>query len=140
MAMAKLMEPWVVALISAIASGSVTIIGAVYWFGRNSVTVADLHELRDLAIKHRDELKVEIAAERREVGEGLHALRERINNVDLDLAKNYVRRESWHQAMNQLQTQLQAADKAAEERMMRLEGKLDRLAERMAEASARGRP
>lgn len=121
------MESWAIALVSSVASGSITIIGAVYWFGRNTVTLADLHELRDLAIKHRDEIKDEMATERRIVGEGMLGLRQKINDVELDMAKNYVRRESWHQAMNQLQTQLSAADKAAEERILRVENKLDTL-------------
>lgn len=128
---AGLMEPWVVALISSIASGCLTVVGAVYWFGRNSVTIGDLHELRDLAIAHRDELKEEIARERREVGEGLSALREKINMVELEAAKVYVRRESWHQAMNQLQENIGKSDQAAEQRMLRIEEKIDRLADRI---------
>jgi len=128
---AVLMESWVIALISAVASGSITVIGAVYWFGRNSVTISDLHELRDLAIAHRDELKEEIARERRDVGEGLSALREKINLVELEAAKNYVRRESWHQAMNQLQETFGQSDRAAEQRMLRIEEKIDRLTERV---------
>lgn len=90
-------------------------------------------------ISHRDEVKDEMAADRRIVGEALQALRQKINDVELEGAKNYVRRESWHQAMNQLQTQLQAADKAAEERVLRIESKLDRLTERISEPSQRGR-
>lgn len=125
------METWIVALISAIASGSITVVGAVYWFGRNSVTADDLHELRDLAVEHRDELKEELAIERRLIGESLSGLRQKINDVELDGAKTYVRRESWHQAMNQLQAQLVAADKAAEERLLRLENKLDNIADRL---------
>lgn len=123
---AKLMEPWVVALISAIASGGVTVAGAAFYFGRNTVTVADLHSIRD-------ELKAEITTERREVGEGLAALRQKIIDVDLDLAKNYVRRDSWHQAMNGLQESISRSDAASEQRMLRLEEKLDRLGERLAE-------
>jgi hypothetical protein len=36
------MESWITALVSAIASGSVTVIGAAIWFGRNTVTKDDL--------------------------------------------------------------------------------------------------
>lgn len=127
------MEAWVIALVSAVVSGSVTVIGAVYWFGRNTPTIADFHELRDLAIEHRDEIKEEIARERREVGEGLSALRQKINDVELEAAKVYVRRESWHQAMNQLQEKLSKGDEAAEQRMLRMEEKLDRINERLVE-------
>lgn len=126
-----MIESWMVALISAIASGSVTIIGAAYWFGRNSVTVEDLHELRDLAIAHRDELRADIASERREVGEGLKAIRQKVGEVELDLAKNYVRRDSWHQAMNSLQESMSKNDAADQQWKLRIEEKLDRVAERI---------
>lgn len=129
------METWVIALGSSVVSGSFTVLGAAWWFGRNSVTLADLHELRDLAIAHRDELKEELASERRDVGEGLLALREKINLVELEAAKVYVRRESWHQAMNQLQETFGKSDQAAEQRMLRLEEKIDRLADRLANRS-----
>lgn len=143
MVMAALMESWVIAAISAVVGISVTLISTVYWFGRNTVTLPDLHELRDLAIAHRDELKGEIASERRdvgeglntlrrEVGEGLSALRQYIVTVELDLSKNYVRRESWHQAMGQLQETFGKSDAAAEQRMLRLEEKIDRLTDRVA--------
>lgn len=131
MVTAALMESWVIAAISAVVGISVTLISTVYWFGRNTVTLPDLHELRDLAIAHRDELKEEIASERRDVGEGLSALREKINLVELEGAKNYVRRESWHQAMGQLQETFGKSDAAAEQRMLRLEEKIDRLSDRV---------
>lgn len=136
---AALMEPWVIALGSSIASVCFTIIGAVWWVGRNSVTIADLHELRDLAIEHRDELKEEIARERREVGEGFHALREKLNSIELDVAKNYMRRESFHQAMNQLQENIGKSDLADQQWRLRIEEKIDRLSDRMAEHQPRGR-
>lgn len=82
-------------------------------------------------IEYRDEVKAEIAGERRVVGESMAALRQKINDVELESAKVYVRRDSWHQAMNQLQIQLAAGDNAAEERSLRLEGKVDRLYERI---------
>lgn len=125
------MEPWLVALVSAIASGSVTIFGAVYWFGRNSVTKDDLRELRDLAVQHRDELRGDIESERREFGEGLKALRQHIGNVELDIAKNYVRRDTWHHTVNQMQETSSRADAADQQWKLRIEEKLDRLAERI---------
>lgn len=130
---AILMEPWVVALISAIASGSLAVVGAVYWFGRNTPTITDLHELRDLAIKHRDEIKGVIDAERRDVGEGLSAIRQKINDVELEAAKIYVRRDSWHQAMNQLQDNIGKTDLVDQQWRLRLEEKIDRLTERIGE-------
>lgn len=125
MSVASLMEPWIIALVSAIASGCVTVVGAAYWFGRNNVTVPDLHAVRD-------DIKVELAAERREVGEALKAIRQKVTDVEIDLAKNYVRRDSWHQAMGQLQESIGKSDAAAEQRMLRIEEKLDRVIERIA--------
>lgn len=125
------METWVIALVSAVVSGTITVVGAVYWFGRNTPTIADFHELRDLAIKHRDEIKGEIASERRDVYETLSALRQKVNDVELEGAKVYVRRDSWHQAMNQLQTSIGSSDAADQQWKLRIEEKIDRLAERV---------
>ena len=82
-------------------------------------------------IEHRDELKSELATERKLVGETMQALRQKINDVELEAAKIYVRRDSWHQAMNQLQESIGKSDAAAEQRMLRIEEKIDRRAERI---------
>lgn len=135
-----LMEPWVIALASCAFSICGTMIGAVYWFGRNTPTIADLHELRDLAVLHRkeikgdlDKLEDDIVSERRDFGEGLAALRQKINDVELEASKVYVRRESWHLAMNQLQESWGKDDLADQQWKLRIEEKIDRLNERMAE-------
>ena len=133
MQMARLMEPWVIALVSAIASGCITVMGAAYWFGRNNVTVNDLHEIRD-------ELREDLALERREMGEGLKTIRQKATDIEIDIAKNYVRRDSWHQAMQQLQENVSKSDAADQQWKLRIEEKLDRMAERIAEMPAvRGR-
>lgn len=89
-------------------------------------------ELSDDIIKHRDTLKDEMQTERRVVGESMSALRQKINDVELYGANNYVRRDAWDQAMTQLQSQLSSADKVAEQRILRLEAKMDRIIERVA--------
>lgn len=82
-------------------------------------------------IEHRDELREAIDAERRVIQESLLALRQKINEVELDAARNYVRRESWHQAMNALQESASKSDQVIASRMMTLEQKIDRMAERL---------
>lgn len=91
-------------------------------------------------IEYRDEVKAEIAGERRITGESMAALRQKINDVELEAAKVYVRRDSWHQAMNQLQIQLAAGDKAAEERTLRIEAKVDSLLKHILERGSLARP
>lgn len=114
--------------------GSATV--TAFFVGRSTVTITDVHALRDLAIRHRDELKEELSEERRLVGDSLLAIRQKVNDVELEMAKTYMRRESWHMAMNQLQERLGSDDKAMEQRLMRLETKLDGIAERLPRAPA----
>lgn len=118
------MEPWVISLISAVVSGAMTVIGATYWFGRNNVTVADLNRVRD-------ELTEELKAERRDIGEGLAALRQKIVDVEIDTARNYVRRESWHKSIEQLQEGFNREDISTQQWRSRIEEKMDRLSERI---------
>lgn len=139
MADLSLLETWAIPFVSAVAGGAAAFVSAIYWFGRNSVTVNDLHQLRDLAISHRDEIKNLIDSERREVGEGLAALRQKINDVELEAARVYVRRDSWHQAMNQLQDNIGKTDAADQQWRLRIEEKIDRLSERLFGPQQRGR-
>lgn len=82
-------------------------------------------------IEQRDELKAELAMDRRVVGESLAALREKINLVELEGAKHYVRRDSWHQAMNQLQENIGKGDATDQQWKLRIEEKIDRLNDRI---------
>jgi hypothetical protein len=142
MLVARLMEPWLIALISAIASGSVTVIGAAIWFGRNTVTKDDLIASTATMTAGIHELRSEIDSHSREVGETITSLRTHLGNVDRDttakitevelyVRDTFVRRDSWHTAMNQLQERWAAGEKAAEERSLRLEVKLDKIVERL---------
>lgn len=138
----RLMEPWVIALVSAIASGCVTVIGSAYWFGRNNVTKADLDKATEATATEIHSLKTDIEAQGREVGETITALRTHVATIDRDTTKKitevelyvrdtFVRRDSWHTAMNQLQERWAMGEKAAEERSLRLEAKVDKLIERL---------
>lgn len=83
-------------------------------------------------IEQRDELKAELAMDRRVVGESMAALREKINLVELEGAKHYVRRESWHQAMNQLQDSIGKGEQADQQWKLRIEEKIDRMNDKIA--------
>lgn len=136
------METWVIALISAIASGAVTVIGAAIWFGRNTVTKDDLIASTDTMTTEIHALRNEIDVHSREVGETITALRTHVSAIDRDttakitqvelyVRDTFVRRDSWHTAMNQLQERWAAGEKAAEERALRLEAKVDKLVDRL---------
>lgn len=90
---------------------------------------------RDM-VQYRDEVAKVIDADRRAAGEALQALRQKINDVELEGAKTYSRRESFHQAMGQLQESIGKSDQAAEQRMLRIEEKIDRLSDRVARVAA----
>lgn len=133
---ASLMEPWVIALVSAIASGCVTVIGSAYWFGRNNVTKDDLMKATADTANEIHDLRDSVNSHERNVGETVHGIREKIKEVELYVRDTYVRRDSWHQAMNQLQESIGKSDAAAEQRMLRIEEKIDRLGERLVEHPA----
>ena len=59
----------------------------------------------------------------------------KITEVELYIRDTFVRRDSWHQAMNQVQERWSAGEKVAEQRSLRLEGKVDRIFERLANMS-----
>lgn len=136
------MEPWIIALVSAIASGIVTVIGSVFWFGRNTVTKDDLAVATSTTTREIQNLKIEIDSHGREIGETITSLRthvdivdrthaKKITEVELYMRDNFVRRDSWHKAMDQMQAQWAVGEKAAEERALRIEAKVDRIIERL---------
>jgi hypothetical protein len=142
MLVARLMESWVIALVSAIASGAVTVVGAAFYFGRNTVTKADLDKATEATAIEIHSLKGDIDSHSREVGETITSLRTHLGNVDRDttakitevelyVRDTFVRRDSWHTAMNQMQERWAAGERAAEERSLRLEAKLDKIVERL---------
>jgi hypothetical protein len=124
------MESWITALVSAIASGSVTVIGAAIWFGRNTVTKDDLIAATATTTNEIHDLRSEIDAHGRNVGETISGIRQKITEVELYVRDTFVRRDSWHQSMNQLHERWAAGDQLAAERSARLEQKVDRIMER----------
>lgn len=129
---AFVVEPWVIALVSLLGGVFMGGITKAFWVGRNAVTVADLHKVRD-------ELRTDIADERRDVGEGLKAIRQKTTDIELDLAKNYVRKDAWAQSISQFQETMSKNDSADQQWKLRIEDKIDQLSERIAGHPPRGR-
>lgn len=125
------METWIIALVSAIASGSVTVVGAAIWFGRNTVTKDDLIAATATTTNEIHDLRSEIDTHGRNVGETISSIRQKITEVELYVRDTFVRRDSWHQSMNQLQERWGAGEQMAAERSARLEQKVDRIIERL---------
>jgi hypothetical protein len=96
----------------------------------------------ETVITHRKEIDSDIDARDRNVGESLQGIRQKIADVDQSAVKKitevelyvrdtFVRRDSWHQAMNQMHERWAAGEKTAEERDLRIEAKVDRIIERL---------
>jgi hypothetical protein len=141
------MEPWVIALVSAIASGGITVAGSAFYFGRNAVTKSDLTEATAEMTGELHSLRNEVESHSRSVGETISGLRQKvgdveagatrkINEVELYIRDTFVRRDSWHQAMNSMQERWAVGEQAAVERSGRIETKVDRLIDRWIDVKA----
>lgn len=135
------MEPWVIALVGCAFGICTTLVGAIYWFGRNTVTKDDLIAATTTMTTELHGLRGEIDSHGRSVGETFLGIRQKIADVENSATKKitevelyvrdtFVRRDSWHAAMAQMQSQWSASEMAAEERSRRIEEKVDRLIER----------
>lgn len=81
-------------------------------------------ELTDELIALRTEVSEAIANHRIELGETVAAIRQKINEVELESFKTFVRRDSFHEMMNSFKSEVTA-------RIDKFELKLDRLFERV---------
>lgn len=125
-------EPWVLTVVGLIGGAFLGAITRAFFAGRHVVTVADLNRVRD-------ELRTDIAGERRDVGEGLKAIRQKVADLELELAKDYVRKDSWQSSMDQIRDNLGKSDAADQQWRLRIEDKIDQLGERIAGHQSRGR-
>lgn len=76
--------------------------------------------------EHRHQVNGEFSAMRTEFGEVVSAIRQKVNDVELECFKTFVRRESFYELMRQIQEAFSA-------RIDKLEAKLDRVIELRAE-------
>ncbi len=79
---------------------------------------------------HRREIDIEVEQVRRDVGETVSAIRQKITEIELYTRDNFVRRESFYEVTKGLADAVKTIGDKLENRMERLDGKLDRLAER----------
>lgn len=78
----------------------------------------------------RTEIGKDFVAQQRALGETIAALREKINNVELEAYKVFVRRESFHELIKQTQD-------ATNARFDKIEAKIDRLIEARGHVAAK---
>lgn len=81
---------------------------------------------------HRNEVQRIVDGERRIIQESLSALRQKINDVENEGLKTYVRRDSFHEIMNRVSSESAAFRQVMEARFDRQDVKIDRLIERQA--------
>jgi hypothetical protein len=139
----RLMEqPWIIALVSLVGGALVGAFSKAVWFGRNAVTKDDLIAATATMTTELHGLRSEIDTHSREIGETITALRTHVLTIDRDTTKKitevelyvrdtFVRRDSWHKAMDQMQERWAAAEVAEKERALRIEAKVDRIIERL---------
>lgn len=81
--------------------------------------------LREAIAASRDELEAKWAAEQRIYNETLLAIRQKINDVELDAAKTYMRREGFYSVQTQFREDLKSLAEKFEDRFNRMEEKID---------------
>lgn len=84
--------------------------------------------LREAIARSRDEIEAEHAAQARIYNETLLALRQKINDVELDAAKTYMRRDGFHLMQQQFTGDIKALRDALDARFVRMEEKIDKIA------------
>lgn len=102
-----------------------TIVGVTWKLSRVEVS------LRETIVHERKEIDRDIEQQSREFGETVAAVRSKVHEVEVWTRDNFVRRDEWHQAMNQMQERWASGEKAGDERWLRLETKVDRIFERI---------
>jgi hypothetical protein len=79
---------------------------------------------------HRSEVQRIVDSDRRIIQESLSAIRQKINDVENDGLKTYVRRDSFHEIMNRVSSENAAFRQVIEARFDRQDVKIDRIIER----------
>lgn len=75
--------------------------------------------------KAKDEIESRQDSNTRQIGETIAALRQKINDVELYSANNYVRREGFYKVQEQLTNDVKSLGEKIEKRLERMEGKID---------------
>lgn len=113
-----------IALISLAFNILVAAVGLTWGIGKIRDAVRD--EIED----HKEKFDAEVDSLRQNTGEGLSAIRQKINDVELFVRDTFVRRDTFARFVDTIQTSLNAQFDKFSTRMDRMENKIDKLAER----------
>lgn len=106
-----------------VIQGGALIAAGIWKFGQQ------LNTIRAELIKHQREVDAKLDDERRMQGETLSALRQKINDVELDVYKNFVRRESFMEFIKSQSSEQTARYGELKVELGKLAEKLDRFIE-----------
>lgn len=73
----------------------------------------------------KDEVEERQDTATRQFGETIAALRQKLNEVELDMARNYMRRDSFYPARQEMSDQIKELGRTLNARLDRLETKID---------------
>lgn len=120
--MSEINLAWIMGLIS-VAQLVITIVTlAVH--GTRKLAASEQAIQRSL-VSSRKELDSHIDGLRREVGETLTAMRQKIQEVELYIRDNYVRRDSFSEVTKRISNEVEAAVGRVELQVAKLENKID---------------
>jgi hypothetical protein len=92
-----------------------------------------INDMAQAAAVQREQLRRELVSlvdsDRRAFAESVAAIRQKVNDVELQAFKTFVRRDSFHEIMNRVSAENAAFKETLKERLDRQEQKLDRLIE-----------
>lgn len=121
------MEPAHVAVLISAAVLAITVVQQL--FGGGWRLSAKLSSMESAFTKSMADLKADLdeRSERyvKDYGETAAAIRLKLHEIELDIAKNYTRRESFYQVNAENSTKLEAAFKRIDVRLERMEAKID---------------
>jgi hypothetical protein len=81
--------------------------------------------LRADIVQARDEVEARSDKSIHDVGESLQAMRQKIADVELDMLKNYVRRDGYYKERAELSTDIKELGDRIEKRLDKMEAKID---------------
>ena len=122
--------------LAGLAMSVLTVISAGIW--QLSRTEARLQKhlaltesrLQEALTAHRAAVQQVMDGDRRATSEGIQAVRQKINDVELEAYKTFVRRDSFHEIINRVSAENSSFKEMIGERLDRQEAKIDKLIER----------
>lgn len=81
--------------------------------------------LREAITQSRDEVEQKNEKHIHDVGESLQAIRQKMSELELDMSKNYVRRDGYYKERAELSADIKELGDRIEKRLDRMEAKID---------------